>query len=216
MSKSLNHYLLCDGKVFALGGSEVSWWLGNAERRAKWRRWSFNLHMRDIAATGTWQNISAFDRKSMEMVAEALKAAVAASEGMHALNLHVERTTRYDDPGRPWEGYDEFVLSYRTARGHDGIRLGMDPAKEAAYHDAADALIRRWRLHAGADRPGGPFVLSFTEVHRYEPASPRTRRITMEPISGGSFAVFAPQQWTVMKVSLLGLADAMLESAGME
>ena len=216
MSKSLNHYLLCDGKVLALGSSKVSWWLGNAERRTKWHRWAFNLHICDVAATGTWQNISLVGRKNMAMVAKALKAAVAASEGTHALNLHVERTTRYDNPDNPWYGDDEVVLLCRAAKDHDGIRLGMDPTKELAYHDAAEALIRRWRLHAGADRPGSPFVLSFTEMHRCEPASPRIRRRTTEPKSGGSFAVFAPQQWTVMKASLLGLADAMLESARMK
>lgn len=216
MSRSLNNYLLCDGKVFALGGSRVTWWLGNAERRTKWRRWTFNIHIYDVAATGTWQNIYGDGRESMERVAEALKAAIAASEGMHALNFHVERTTRYDDPDTPWSGDDEFVLSYGATKDHSGIRLGTDPSKESMYHDAAEALIRRWRLHAGADRPGSPFVLSFTEVHRYEPANPRVRRSEREPESGGSFVVFAPQQWTVMKASLLGLADAMLESARME
>lgn len=217
MSRSLNNYLLCDGGVLALGGSKVSWWLGNAERRTKWRRWAFNLHMCDVAATGTWQNIGIDGREGMAKVAEALKAAVAASsEEMHALNFHVERTTRYDDPDAPWHGDDEFVLSCGATKDHSGIRLGMDPSKESMYHDAAEALIRRWRLHAGADRPGSPFVLSFTEVHRYEPANPRVRRSEWEPESGGSFVVFAPQQWTVMKTSLLGLADAMLESARME
>lgn len=211
MSKTLNSCMLCDGRVTALGGSRISWWLGNAERRARWGRWSFNIRLCDVATTGLWQNIGADDRDGMEATAKALKAAVAASEGMHALNLHVERTTKYSDPAAPWCGDEEFVLSHVAAKSHHGIRLGLDPTVESARYDAAEALARRWRLHAGADRPGGPFVLSLTERHRFEPADPRMGRRAGEDLEG-AFAVFAPQQWTFLKASLLGLADTMLES----
>ena len=221
MPGPLNNCMLCSGTVFGLGGSKLSWWCCNAGMRSEWHRWAFNICCSGCKGVLP-ENLGARDSRSMEKIATALKEAVEASEGAHALNFHVDRVTRYRDPDVPWAGDNEVFAAYAVAESHAGIRLGAEPATEPAYHEAAGRLAERWWMNARGPRSGGsPFTLSVTETHGYEPdatvaARGGARPEARPPTANGSFAVFAPHQWTVARASLLGLADAMLESARME